>query len=85
MKLVPVIFAHVCCSRGYIFGQGPNGDNYRRRADAPGSEPWEPIVPALGVPLGATKRHRMNVQGSASKPQKQRENTVSQPRRAGQR
>lgn len=48
-RLVPVRFAHMCCSRGYIFGHAANGDNYRRRADAPGSEPWEPVVPALGA------------------------------------
>ncbi len=57
--LVPMVFEHMCCNAEYVFGQDANGDNVKRRVDAPGSQPWETVVPALGAPV--TKRRGVSI------------------------
>lgn len=54
-KLVPIVFAHMCCNGDTVFGQAANGDGYFRMLSW-GDRPWAPVPPPMGVSSKAEKR-----------------------------
>ncbi len=48
-KLIPIRFAHTCCSGNTVFGQAENGDAYFRKLSWGPDRGWVPVPPPMGI------------------------------------
>jgi hypothetical protein len=57
-RLVPIVFAHMCCGERGIFGQAANGDCYWRDPNWGPGRGWVPVPPPLGVAVTKPRRSK---------------------------